>query len=139
MTKLYLIGSLRNSRIPIIAQELRAAGFSVFDDWFAAGPEADDWWQRYEAGRGHSYAEALKGLAAEHVFRFDRTHLACADVVVLVTPCGKSGHLELGWSLGQGKQGYILLDAPVERFDVMYKFANGVVESVPELIEELTT
>ncbi len=45
---IYLIGSLRNPNIPAIANELRTLGYEVFDDWYAAGPEADDYWKSYE-------------------------------------------------------------------------------------------
>ena len=59
--------------------------------------------------------------------------------MVLALPAGKSGHLELGWALGQGKRGYILLEeSDPERFDIMYLFATKVVASVDELIEELS-
>jgi nucleoside 2-deoxyribosyltransferase len=132
----YLVGSLRNPAIPLIANDLRESGFEVFDDWYAAGPEADDKWKDYEQRRGRSYAEALKGLAAEHVFEFDLLHLKRADTVVLVMPAGKSGFMELGWALGQGKKGYILLDDP-ERWDVMLKFATGVTAEYGELVEWL--
>ena len=132
----YLIGSLRNPQVPIIANQLRVAGFEVFDDWFSAGPEADDKWRDYEKARGRSFNEALKGYPARHVFAFDHHHLARASAVALILPAGKSGHLELGWALGQGKPGFILLDNP-ERWDVMYQFATGVVTSVPALIEAL--
>jgi hypothetical protein len=132
--RIYLIGSLRNPRIPQIGKELRDAGHVVFDDWFAAGERADDSWQAYEQAKGHTYAQALQGLAANHVFEFDRRHLEQAEVVILVTPAGKSGHLELGWSLGVGKKGYVLLDAPVERWDVMYRFTHGVFSSVTALL-----
>ena len=134
---IYLIGSLRNPEIPLIANQLREAGHEVFDDWYAAGPEADDYWRDYERGRGHNFREALQGHAAGHVYWFDREHLERANIVVLALPAGKSGHLELGWALGQGKKGYILLDADPERFDVMYKFATAVVTTVDELIKEL--
>lgn len=130
--KIYLIGSLRNLKVPTIAYKLREAGYEVFDDWFAAGPEADDYWQAYEKGRGHSYKEALAGLAAEHVFNFDKKHLDSSDVAVLVMPAGKSGFLELGYMIGSGKPGFILLDGEPERYDVMFKFAR-VVDSVREL------
>ena len=90
---IYLIGSLRNPNIPVFANELRAQGFDVFDDWFAAGPEADDFWQKYEKGRGRRYDQALKGHAALHVFSFDFEHLHQADVIVLLAPAGKSGHM----------------------------------------------
>jgi hypothetical protein len=133
---IYLIGSLRNPEVPKIANRLRDEGYEVFDDWYAAGPEADDMWRDYEKGRGRSYREALGGLAAEHVYTFDYRHLSRAATAVLALPCGRSGHLELGWAIGRGARGYILLDTP-ERWDVMYKFAAGVFEALDELVEEL--
>lgn len=129
---IYLIGSLRNPKIPDIARILRSDGHLVFDDWFAAGPTADDCWRDYEKRRGHSYLEALSGIAARHVFSFDLEHLTRAQAVVLVLPAGKSGHLELGWALGQGKKGYVLLDDP-DRWDIMYQFATGVYETLDNL------
>lgn len=133
---IYLIGSLRNPEIPTIANTIRAAGHEVFDDWFAAGPEADDYWRNYEISRGRSYVEALSGLAAGHVFTFDNEHLERASAVVLVLPAGKSGHMELGISIGRGKPGYILLDSP-DRWDVMYKFADGVFTELDDLIDHI--
>ena len=137
MSSIYLIGSLRNPQVPIVAKALRLGGHEVFDDWYAAGPEADDYWQKYEEARGHTFQSALRGHSAQHVFQFDRQHLGRMEVGVLLLPAGKSGHLELGYMIGQGKKGYILLDKPPERFDVMYAFADGVCESVEELIKLL--
>lgn len=130
---IYLIGSLRNPEIPKIGNKLRAAGFEVFDDWYAAGPEADDKWKEYEQQRGRNYAEALEGAAAKNVYAFDRRNLEAASSVVLVLPAGKSGHLELGWALGRGKRGYILLDSP-DRWDVMYQFTDHVTDDLDVLI-----
>ncbi len=130
---MYLIGSLRNPKIPEIAKRLRDAGIEVFDDWYAAGEKADDAWREYEIGRGHTYKEALEGWAANHVFEFDRDHIRRADAGLLVLPAGKSGHLELGAMLGMGKRGYILLDSP-DRWDVMYKFAK-VTDDLEEVIK----
>ena len=135
--RIYLIGSLRNPRVPQVGNELRDAGFNVFDDWFAAGPEADDRWKDYERHRHHTYAEALAGAAARNVFEFDKRNLQASDVAVLVLPAGRSGHLELGFMLGQGKKGYVLIDQDPERWDVMYLFATGVCFSVTELVEGL--
>lgn len=133
---IYLIGSLRNLEIPKIAQEIRKLGFDVFDDWFAAGPEADDKWRDYEKARGHTYREGLRGLAADHVYQFDKKHLDACDIAILYLPAGRSGHLELGYVIGKGKIGYIVLDDP-ERWDVMYQFAHGVFHSFEELKKEL--
>lgn len=138
--KVYIIGSLRNPEISKIAQKIRSStSFEVFDDWMAAGPEADDYWKKYEQEKGNDFVQALKGAAARNVFEFDKAHLDSSDAVVLVLPAGRSGHLELGYALGSGKPGFILLnkEAEGERFDVMYGFATGVTydpEELPSLI-----
>jgi hypothetical protein len=134
---LYLIGSLRNPRVPVITKKIRALGIEVFEDWFSAGKSADDSWKSYEQARGHSYLQALKGHAARHVFAFDHQHLSAAEAVVLVLPAGKSGHLELGWALGRGKRGYILLAPGDVRWDVMYQFADEVHASDKTLLTSL--
>lgn len=132
--KIYLIGSLRNKQIPSIGSSLRDAGFETFDDWYAAGPEADDKWRDYEKARGRTFVQALNfGEAAHHVFQFDKRHLDKADAAVLVCPAGKSAFLELGYMIGRGKPGYILLDDP-DRWDVMFLFANGVYTQLDHLI-----
>lgn len=134
MANIYLIGSLRNPEVPKISKALRDDGHEVFDDWFAAGPIADDSWQAYETERGHTYPEALEGYAANHVFQFDRTHLDRCSAGILVLPAGKSGHIELGYLIGQGKPGYILFDKEPERWDVMYRFATGVYFNLGDLL-----
>ena len=133
---IYLIGSLRNPKIPSIDNKLREVGHEVVDDWFAAGAVADDSWRDYEKEKGHTYLEALQGLAARHVFEFDLTHLTRCDTVILVAPAGKSGHLELGWALGRGKRGFYLLDNP-DRWDVMLQFCTGVFYTLDDIIKEL--
>jgi hypothetical protein len=134
---IYLIGSLRNPEIPHIGLDLRNVGFEVFDDWWSASPDADDWWQAHERLKGKAYKEALSGYHAETVFAFDRKHIDRSDLVVLVMPAGRSGHLELGYAIGQGKSGYVLFDQEPERFDVMYKFCTDVSFSLDELKETL--
>lgn len=135
--KIYLIGSLRNPEVPKLGNELRAEGFDVFDDWYAAGPEADDYWQAYEQGRGHTFIEALDGYAAWHVFNYDKHHIDTSDIGVLVMPAGKSSHIELGVLIGQEKPTYILMDKEPERFDVMYRYATAVFTNKDDLIAEL--
>lgn len=130
---IYLIGSLRNPQVPVVAEDLRREGFNVFDDWFSAGPEADDHWQAHAKYREQTYFEALDSPHAKNVFEFDTKWIHWSDVVVLLMPAGKSGHLELGWALGRGKLGYVLFDGEPERYDVMYRFATGVFLDTKDL------
>lgn len=135
----YLIGSLRNPNVPVVAQSIRKLGLEVFDDWYAAGPEADDYWRAYEEARGRTYEEALSGYAANHVFNYDRSHIQRADIAVLLLPAGRSGHLEFGFAVGQGKHGIICKEPESDRWDVMYRFANKVVTGDAALLEYLST
>lgn len=134
---IYLIGSLRNPEVPKVAEKLREAGHEVFDEWAAAGPIADDSLRDYYKARGMNYKQALKGYASQHIFSFDKKHLERADTAVLVMPAGKSCFLELGWALGQGKKGYILMNEDPDRIDLMFQFATGIFYSVEDLIDEL--
>ena len=135
--QIYLIGSLRNEQVPIIGNQLRAKGFNIFDDWHAAGPEADDHWKSYEKERGRTYVEALEGAAAKNVYAFDKRNLDASDAAILILPAGKSGHLELGYMAGSGKLTYILMDHEGDRWDVMYQFANAIAYSVDDLADKM--
>ncbi len=134
--KLYLIGSLRNPDIPTHARALRAAGFTVFDDWFAAGPTADDCWQSYSKQRGQSYSEALASHAAQHIFHFDKRHLDSSDAGVLIAPAGRSAYLEAGYLAGRGVPVFIYYPEEPERWDVMANFGT-VCLSIERLVAEL--
>lgn len=135
--RIYLIGSLRNENVPLTAARLREHGYEVFDDWYAAGKEADDYLYAYEKSRGRTCAEAIYGAAATNAFEFDKRNIDASDTGVLLMPAGKSGHLELGYMLGKGKRGYVVLDKEPERIDLMYGFADGVVMGVDALVEAL--
>ena len=134
---IYLIGSLRNENVPLVGDKLRVAGFEVFDEWYSAGPEADDYFKKYYNERGVTYKDALKGYAAQHIFNFDKRHLDRCDSAILVCPAGRSGHLELGYMVGRGKPAYVFLDTEADRWDLMYKFATNIFFDITLLIEEL--
>jgi len=134
--KVYIVGALKNPDIPAIAKLLRLElGWEVFDDWHAAHPEADDQWKYYEQARGRTYEEALRAAAGQNVFTFDLCHLNTSTHGLLALPAGRSGHLELGYLRGAGKQTAILLDEDYDRWDVMYAFADLVTRDINEIIE----
>ncbi len=136
--KVYIIGSLRNPEIPLIGRRIRKLGFDVFDDWWGAGERADETWKEYEKLRGRSYRDALHGQAATNIFTLDHRNLNTSDVGVLVLPAGRSGHIELGYLIGQGKRTYVLFnEEPSTRWDVMYRFATDVFFTETALKNEL--
>jgi len=131
---IYLIGSLRNPEVPKVAESLRSAGFDVYDDWWSASEDADDWLQSYYKRRGFTHKQMLNAIASKHIFELDFRHLNRCQIGVLLMPAGKSGHIELGYMIGQGKPGYILFDKEPERFDQMHQFAKDVFYNVEELV-----
>jgi hypothetical protein len=139
---LYLIGSLRNSRIPELAKRLRSENenVEVFDDWYAAGPEADDFWKEYEQSKGSDYQEALRGYSARNVFEYDRRHLNRCTHAILVLPAGKSGHMEIMYAqYAVGAKTAILLDPEDVRWDVMYQFIPTILNNDEEINSWLNT
>ena len=130
---IYLIGALKNPEVPSITNYLTSLGFEVFSDWWAASEDADDWLRDYYKTRGYSYKQTINSFAAKHIFEFDKHHLDRCDIAVMLMPCGKSGHLELGYVIGQGKPGYVLFDSVPERVDIMYNFATDIFFSKDEL------
>lgn len=137
MRSIYVIGSMRNPRIPVVAKALREIGWDAFDDWYSPGEQCDDKWQEYEKQRGRTFREALEGHHARHAFELDEKNIERCDAGVLVLPAGKSAHIELGVFRGANKPRYILMDGEPERFDLMYRFATRIFMSLDEMIEEL--
>ena len=136
---IYIIGSLANPEVPVVANKLRKLfpQWEIFDSWYSPGPEADEYWRKYEKEKGITYKEALKSWAATHIFEFDKFHISRATDVIMVMPAGKSGHLELGWALGQGNRGYVLFNEEPKKWDIMYQFATDVFFDFDELTKTI--
>jgi len=137
--KVYLISSLKNWKVIELGNILRREfpSWIIFDDWISPGPRADEYWRAFEKKRHSNYQRALKSYAAKHIFEFDKKHLDESDILILYTPCGKSGHLELGYGIGKGKKSYVLFDKEPKRWDIMYQFCDEVFFNIKDLIREL--
>ena len=135
---IYIIGSLANPKIPEIEKLLRASGFNVFAQWHAAGEHADEEWQKYFKYHGINLRDALKSAFVQNGFQFDKKHIDEADTVVVIAPFGKSGGIELGYAVGQGKHSYILFpNGDPERYDMMLAWADDIFYNLDELMSKL--
>lgn len=56
-----------------------------------------------------------------------------SDTFVLVLPCGRSAHLELGWAVGQGKRTAILMEDPCTP-ELMYHMVDYLAPSLFDLL-----
>ena len=140
---IYLVGSLKHEYPKTIAEKLRADGHKVFDDYQAAGPEADMYWQRYYEERGFAYADALTMPFPQHAFDFDVKHLKRADWAVAVCKSfklpGISSIAELSFMRwGLGKRTAILLDGDPEHWELMIPLVTDeICYTYEQLLEKI--
>ena len=82
------------------------------------------------------YRMALASPIAEAGFNSDFDGMKWADVGVLLLPCGRSAHLELGWMAGAGKRTIIWTHDGAEP-ELMALLASQICVSVEEVLEAL--
>ncbi len=128
---IYVASSWRNPRQPDVVKALREDGHEVYDfrnpapgDQGFKWSDIDPAWENWGPVE---FCRALEHPTAEDRFAKDMGALDRADVVVLVMPCGRSSHLELGYGAGAGKHTAILLDESGEP-ELMYKMAAVFVD-----------
>jgi len=142
--RIYVASSWRNLDQPNVVEELRAAGHEVYDfrhphigpgkrgqgfHWSAI----DEQWQSWTSA---AFRDALQVREAQDGFASDFEAMQWADACVLVLPCGRSAHLELGWAWGAGKRTAILM-ADDQEPELMYLGAERICLDVDELISTL--
>jgi len=139
MAEVYVASSWRNERQPSVVKAIRNTGLSVYDFRNPAPgnngfhwSEIDPNWQSWTAKQ---FRDALRHPVAQLGLGRDEAALRSALATVLVMPCGRSAHLELGTAIGLGQYTAILLsDGEPE---LMYGMANLVTDSLDEIIETM--
>lgn len=141
--RIYVASSWRNERQPAVVQALRDVGHEVYD---FRNPEPGD----------HGFSWTQCALTPEHLkdpklfrdkvlahpiarsgFNKDMNALAAANTTVLVLPCGRSAHLELGWAAGRGQRTVVLLDDPMSEPELMYLMNTAICTTMAEVLMEV--
>ena len=137
--KIYVASSWRNEQQPGVVRALRQSGHEVYDfknprpnDNGFHWSEIDEAWETWTPTE---YRDALDHPIAKCGFASDFDAMKWADTFVLVLPCGRSAHLELGWACGQGKQTVILLDQMEP--ELMTKMVDHICVELDEVIDLL--
>lgn len=144
-SKVYVASSWRNELQPEVVSALRHAGHEVYD--FKNPREGDHGFHWTDVGMP-SYDRATNSVVPvgeylvgiEHPialagFQSDFDAMRWADTCVLVLPCGRSAHLELGWFVGQGCPTAILLDGPEVVPELMYRMVDRLACSTLEVVD----
>lgn len=137
--RIYVASSWRNPGQPAIVSALRTAGHEVYDfrnpapgNTGFAWSEVDPNWLNWDPG---TFAEKLTTHpVAAAGFAFDKNALDWCDTCILVLPCGRSAHLELGYAAGQGKDTYVLLHPDKFEPELMYLLNTACSSSIDQII-----
>jgi hypothetical protein len=141
--RIYVASSWRNEAAHRAAVDaLTAEGHDVYD---FRNPEPGDHgfsWRQIDDDRSwledpRRFREGLKHPVAQRGFALDMAALRSCDACVLVLPCGRSAHLELGWATGAGKRTIVLLDDPMSEPELMYLMCDAICVSLDEVVAEL--
>ena len=146
----YVASSWRNPIHTAVCATLRSVGIPHYD--FRNPPNGTGFsWKEVRPGYNgdiHNTETRVKGADYELVptylemitheravegFNADFAAMERADAFVMVLPCGKSAHLELGWAIGQGKYTAVLLEDPVEP-ELMYRMFDYLSPNLFDLL-----
>jgi hypothetical protein len=138
MSRIYVASSWRCPGQPEVVAALREDGHAVYDfrnptagNHGFAWSEIDPDWLGWEPD---TYRVLLDHPVAEAGYECDFAAMEWADTFVLVLPCGRSAHLELGWAAGQGKRTAILLSPNGFEPELMYRMVDKLTTSLDELV-----
>jgi hypothetical protein len=140
--KIYVASSWRNKVQPAVVEALRADKHDVYDfrhpepeDTGFSWSEIDLNWLKWDIQK---FREILASSpVAKSGFESDMRALEECDACVLVLPCGRSAHLELGYAIGAKKKTAILLSEDSFEPELMYRMIDKICVSVPEILEAL--
>lgn len=134
--KVYVSSSWRNPYQHGVVDALRLDGHEVYDFRNPAPGNKGFHWSEidaeWQAWTPDQFRAALLHPIAEAGFKTDFEAMQWAEAFVLVLPCGRSAHLELGWAAGAGK--LTIVYCPVQQEpELMTKLAEHFCVSLREV------
>lgn len=134
---IYVASSWRNKHQPAVVAALQRIGLEVYDFRHPApGDEGFAWSQispQWMTWSPLEWFNALKHSLAVDGFNKDMGALKACSKCLLVLPCGRSAHLELGWAAGAGKPTAILALEHVEP-DLMVAMCEGLFVNLDDAV-----
>jgi hypothetical protein len=141
--RIYVASSWRNeAKQQETVRRLRGSGHVVYDFRNPAPGDSGFGWRQCATPEQLSYPRRFRDEVLTHPiaiagFGLDMNALRTADATVLVLPCGRSAHLELGYAVGAKQRTLVLLDDPMSEPELMYLMCSDICVTLDEVIEKL--
>ena len=136
---LYVASSWRNPLYGGVIEVLKAAKVLHYDFRHPAPGNDGFHWREIDGGwqtwTPSVYRQALEHPLACRSFRCDMDALKACTRLLLVLPCGRSAHLELGYVIGAGKE-TIIYYPETEQLEpeLLYKAATHLCVTMGEVL-----
>ena len=143
--KIYLASSFHNKAVTPLADWLRKVTDYQIYDFYSENhfmfSDTDPNWKDWSLS---DWLEQTKALAIKTGFKNDWQQLSTSDVCVLIMPCGRSAHLEFGYSLGAKKPGiiYYPTNKDHDETDLMHLMATAICvgrDNLKMIIDKIAT
>ena len=136
--RVYVASSWRNPDQPAVVEALRRDGHDVYDFKVDAGSfgwreigEPSAWTPEHFSTNVLDHPLAARGFGA------DMNALVVCSACVLVLPCGRSAHLELGYAVGMRKLTIVYMPA-FDEPELMYRMCDYVEPTLDRVRTQLS-
>lgn len=140
--RIYVASSWRNTMQPDVVATLLNAGHEVYDFKNPPGRTGFAWTQvhqeiskEFDVRSIDGYLAAMQTDVAKAGFASDKAALDWCDTCILVLPCGRSAHLEAGYTAGQGKDTYFLLHPDRFEPELMYLLGTAATPHLGDILD----
>lgn len=134
--RIYVASSWRNEFHKETVEALTDLGHDVYD--FKSDLGASFHWNEVgvnsETESLVTYLVGIDRPRAKAGFRSDMGALATCDLCVMLLPCGKSAHLELGYAVGAHKLTAIIINDSELQPELMYKMVDHIAVELGDFI-----
>ena len=139
--RIYLASSWKNMRQPEVLAALRADGHEVYDFRNPAPGDSGFSWEEIGVPSAWTAAyfanDVLNHPVAARGFGHDMVALEACSACVLLLPCGRSAHLELGYAVGARKLSIAYMPA-LEEPELMYRMCDYVETTIEGVRKQLS-
>lgn len=136
--RIYVASSWKNTEYDHIMNLLSSQALDLYNFKTQAAFHWHEVDQFYRDWKPEDYVYNLyNSPIAKEGFDKDFEALESCDTCILILPCNRSSHLELGYARGRGKNTAILLTERETQAELMYRMVDYITPNITDLLRWL--